>query len=290
MAGIAIAAIGYSCIIPISAFAWKKLLADMGIRKNWGELGIIMSITQLAKYVPGNVGQHIGRAAMSVTRGIPVQPYTISVVAEAVLAVIAAAVVGMLGCGLAGMSGESLKLHGMSAWPYIAGLVAASILALVATKHLLPRLRRRQLAKHHVSRMRVLLPRNRTFGCALALYILNYVVFGSGITAMVLLILPSEQAHWLLLVGAFALAWVVGFFTPGAPAGLGVREVLMVTLLQFSYSKSDALLIVIALRLATTVGDIFCFATGMAADALHGKRRAANTLLINTSDGDDHET
>lgn len=274
IAGIAIAAIGYSLIMPLSAMAWRRLLLDMKVTRSWSELCIIMSVTQLAKYIPGNVGQHIGRAAMSIGRGIPLRPYGISVVSEAVLAVVAATLTGLLGCGLSGMSGELLKHLGATALPPIAilALVLVFVLALFLARRLLPRLLRSMAPRQSADSTQLTLPRNRTLALALAVYILNYVVFGTGITTMVILLLPGQPAQWLLLTGCFALAWVVGFFAPGAPAGLGVREGLMLGLLQFNYSSPEALLIVIALRLATTVGDILCFAVGAVANLMLGQR------------------
>jgi len=270
--GIAIAATGYSLIVPLSAMAWRRLLLDMKVARSWSELCIIMSVTQLAKYIPGNVGQHIGRAAMSVGRGIPLRPYGISVVSEAVLAVVAATFTGLLGCGLSGMGGELLKHHGVTVFPPIAILVLVFVLALFLAQHLLPRLLRSMASRQSADSTQLALPRNRTLALALAVYILNYVVFGTGITAMVALLLTGQQAQWFLLTGCFALAWVVGFFAPGAPAGLGVREGLMLGLLQFNYSSPEALLIVIALRLATTAGDILCFAVGAAASLMLGQQ------------------
>ncbi|HUV97557.1 MAG TPA: lysylphosphatidylglycerol synthase domain-containing protein, partial [Acidobacteriaceae bacterium] len=271
------------------ALAWRLLLKDMGVSRRWNELGTIMGITQLAKYIPGNVGQHIGRAAMSLGRGIPLRPYSISVVSEAVLAVIAATLVGTVGCG---MSGPGMRLllrhHGTLALPVLLVSACALALGIMLARRILPSLLHRFASKQHDSDARGTLPGNRVLASALITYVLNYLVFGTGITVMTLLLLPGQPSQWLLLTGGFALAWVIGFFAPGAPAGLGVREGLMLALLQFSYSPPDALLIVIAMRLATTAGDILCFLAGSAALFLSGRTigvRAATRLT-----GDHHET
>lgn len=265
MAGIGFAALGYSLIVPLSALAWRRLLNDMGVARSWGELSIIMSVTQLAKYIPGNVGQHIGRAAMSLARGIPLRPYGISVLCEAVLAVLAAIVTGIVGCGLAGMNTGVLKGHGAMELPAILILAGAFVLAAILGRRMLPVLLHRLAPKLDLDSAHNVMPRKGVLAYALLFYVLNYLVFGAGITIMVLMLLPAQHAQWLLLTGCFALAWVIGFFAPGAPAGLGVREGLMLALLQFVYTRPDALLIVIALRLATTVGDILCFLGGSAA-------------------------
>lgn len=286
--GIGTAAIGYSLIIPISSWAWRRILSDMSVDKGWGELSTIMAVTQLAKYIPGNIGQHVGRAAMSLGRGIPLRPYSISVVSEAVLAVIAATFVGMATCTLSGMSTAMLEQHSALTMPTLMALACASALAIALAWHTIPRLLQRLAAREHKDGAHVTLPRVRTIAYALIAYMANYAIIGIGITAMVLLLLPDQQEQWLLLTGSFSLAWVIGFFAPGAPAGLGVREGLMLALLQFSYNQPDALLIVIALRLATTAGDIFCFAAGSA--ALFLRRKGARTSAANHLIGNDHET
>ena len=88
---------------------------------------------------------------------------------------------------------------------------------------------------------------------------------GIGIGAMALLAVATPASDVVLLTGAFALAWVVGFVTPGAPAGLGVREGVMLAMLQLKMAHTDALLIVMGLRLATTAGDILCFLVALCA-------------------------
>jgi len=285
--GMVFAAIGYSLIIPLSALAWRRLLKDLGVSKRWGELSIIMSVTQLAKYIPGNVGQHIGRAAMSIRRGIPVRPYTISVLVEALLAVVAATITGVAGCALSGAGASILDRHGATRLTTIVVIACVIVLAIMLAQKTLPAVLRRFTSKDRTYGAPNVLPRNRALASALISYILNYIVFGAGITIMAMLLLPGQQAQWALLTGSFALAWVVGFFTPGAPAGLGVREGLMLALLQFSYARPDALLIVIALRLATTLGDILCFLAGSAAFFLTDMRASAR--VTHDVPGNDHE-
>lgn len=289
IAGIAIGALSYSLIIPISALAWQRLLTDIGVLRKWAELGIIMATTQLAKYIPGNVGQHIGRAAMSVSRGIPLRPYSVSVVSEMVLAVLAAAITGFAGCGLAGMGAGTWQKHSTVAMPFIAILACGFVFTITMGRRLAPRVLRRLASRENDGAVEVVLPENGTLAFAFVAYVFNYVVFGTGIMVMVMLLLPGRDAPWLLLTGCFALAWVIGFFAPGAPAGMGVREGLLLALLQFTYSQPDALLIVIALRLATTVGDILCFIAGAAALFISGRHSGPKHALTHPT-CDHHET
>jgi hypothetical protein len=281
--GIAIAAIAYSIIIPLSALAWREMLRDLKVRREWSELGIIMSVTQLAKYIPGNLGQHIGRAAMAINRGVPLRAYGVSVACEAVLAVVAATAVGLTGFGLTAPGLEIPHVGSARLAPYLALFICVFVAMFIAGRRALPRM----LARFSAGGPPVSLPRNRTLIFALFVYVANYVVFGTGVTAMAAMLLPGQNSHWLLLTGGFALAWVVGFFAPGAPAGLGVREGLLLALLQSSYTRVDALAIVIAMRIATTAGDVLCFAVGGAA---HLVRTVRSRHTCIAKDDNDDET
>ena len=61
--------------------------------------------------------------------------------------------------------------------------------------------------------------------------------------------------EFFLLVTIFTVGWFVGFVTPGAPAGLGVREVAIIFLAQGRYPENDLVLAVAVSRLVSTFGD-----------------------------------
>ena len=52
-----------------------------------------------------------------------------------------------------------------------------------------------------------------------------------------------------------ALAWLVGFVTPGSSAGIGVREAVLIAALEGSLGAPASGLIALALRLVTIAGD-----------------------------------
>ena len=110
----------------------------------------------------------------------------------------------------------------------------------------------------------VAVPGSRALLLAFCCYLANYLVLGTGIAAMSSLLLGDAAPPPLLLTGAFAVSWIIGFFMPGAPAGLGVREGAILTLLQASGAGADMLLLVIGLRVATTAGDLICFTVASA--------------------------
>lgn len=258
---ITVAAVFYASIIPISAWAWQRLMAPIGARRSWRELTMIMGLTQIAKYIPGNIAYHVGRAGMASSRGIPSRALAGSMLSETLLSIVAA-----LGVGIAGalLSGPGLRLlDSQSSRLSLAALVVAGVgVGTLLFSRVLPPLARRFAPDQAAVLETALLPDPRTLLAAFGAYVANFAFIGIGVWGMATLLVPGEAHDPFLLGAAFAISWVAGFFTPGAPAGLGIREGLLLLLLAPAYAVPDALAIVIAMRLATMLGDVLCFAGG----------------------------
>ena len=188
-----------------TGWAWHHLLGENALPTR--ELVSILGRTQIAKYLPGNVGHHLTRSALAIQSGIPLHVVARTLTMEAVL--------------LAG-TGTGI------------GLLALPVLR--------PAWRRAVLADA-----------------------LNFVMLGSALAALAFIVADPPLTIVPMAIGAFALSWVAGFLVPGAPAGLGVREGVLVALL--SPSVDRALPIVLGFRLATTLGDFLSLGLGWALTA-----------------------
>ena len=91
-----VAGLLYATIIPITGWAWARLLAAQGQVHRPNALALLMARTQLAKYVPGNVAQHAMRMALALRAGIRLPHYLSTVLQETLLAVLASIIVGAL--------------------------------------------------------------------------------------------------------------------------------------------------------------------------------------------------
>ncbi|MGH6898566.1 MAG: hypothetical protein ACREJ5_18765, partial [Geminicoccaceae bacterium] len=88
-------------------------------------------------------------------------------------------------------------------------------------------------------------------------------------------------------VSSMAMAWWLGFVAPGSSAGVGVREAVLVLLLEPHLGSDGAMLAALALRLITTLGDLLFF--GLCAvvpwdaatdqDARHANRQPLPPIL-----------
>jgi len=259
--GIVLAALLWSCGAPLLALAWRTMLRGLDVRRSWRELLAIVGITQFAKYVPGNVAQYIGRVGMSLARGIPARPLAVTLVLETLLVIAAAVVMGVGTGALSEVGLQAVRLHGAQL-ALIAALVALAIAGLFALRRIAPSLLKRFAPKYAPTLDGTLLPPQASLACAFALYCVMYAGMGIGLILLAHFLLPGAPGDDWLLIAVFALAWVVGFVTPGAPGGLGVREGLMLLMLAPVYTTTAASVLVIALRIATTLGDVISLIAG----------------------------
>ena len=68
----------------------------------------------------------------------------------------------------------------------------------------------------------------------------------------------------LTSISALALAWVAGFVAPGAAAGIGVREAVLIIALDGALGAEASAAVALALRLVATVGDGVFFGLALA--------------------------
>lgn len=70
----------------------------------------------------------------------------------------------------------------------------------------------------------------------------------------------DTNLQWYQLTWGFALAWVLGFIIPGAPGGIGIREVILASLYAQELGQGMAVGLSVVLRVITSLGDLATFA------------------------------
>lgn len=274
------ATILYGCTIPVSAWAWRQLLAALGSHRGLLELNQILLTTQIGKYLPGNVGQHIGRAGMALSRGIQPSPLVASIAYEMLLLMLAGVLTGTVAGLLSPAGKRALQGHGATMALIFAIAFACLMLVPIAGRVLPPLMRRLSAGAGAITAVDLRLGVSPALS-AFAAYVTCYLLIGAGIGLLATSMFPHVPLDLALLVAAFAIAWVAGFVTPGAPAGLGVREGVLILMLGGSLGAAAATALILALRLATMLGDILCLAAGLllgarqpsTPDAMGGARR-----------------
>lgn len=250
----------YAMLIPSTSIAWTWLLRTMEQRVSHGHMLAILATTQFGKYLPGNIAQHIGRIALSRNAGVQMPAALFSIAYEMLLVLVACAHITIL--ALLWAPPDALSHWRLA--EYRLPLLMAVTLGAIAALLLAPRLaswlasyRAHRRGEHDYSPARLHLNAPTAIACY-ALYAANFCLIGAGLwlVSRALLAGAAPTPHVAFLIGAFAGSWILGFIAPGAPAGLGIREAILSAWLSGSLPPAQIVLLVLALRIATTLGDL----------------------------------
>lgn len=239
---VAIAALAgvYGASNLLLALGWRHLMRHLGISVSRSWATRTYAISQLAKYVPGNIFQFAGRQAIGLAAGIGNGPLAKSTVYELAFLIVG----GLLFSPLV----LPLALTGLPNWfGWISFVGAVAIVLCVAVR-----------------------AGGVDFGAAAAFY-LAFLALSGLVFAMAndLAGGSSGIALYPAIAGAYVVAWLVGLVTPGAPAGIGIREAILMVLLGGLSAEPVILLAVVIGRVITVLGDFLFFTGGQIAGRLY---------------------
>ena len=213
----------------------RQFLIPLGRRDGF----YIYNVAQLAKYVPGSVWQFVSRIAMLRARQAPAAAIRDSILAENGWVVGSALLIGVVLLGLAQPAFFLRLLDALGRVPPALAVPLGAVL-LVALTLALPGLRRRS------SRLLPWLVRLRPPWSASLSLLLGWFALGASFWLCLRQFLGAGPA-WPAVIGVYCLAWVAGYLVPFAPAGLGVREVVLALALD-PFIAADTSLVVVTVH------------------------------------------
>jgi hypothetical protein len=228
----------------ISVQVWRLLLASLGSPLPYTVTARVLLIGQIGKYVPGSVWPVV--ASMELGRAYQV-PRSRSASAS-ILQMLLGLITGLL-TALA-----TLPFAG-GAMPYRWALAGAPVLLIMLYPRVLNavigrllRLARQPPLERPLTGAALLRAVAWTFGSWMC-YALQIWILATRLGAP-----PGKTV--LIALGGFAFAWSIGFIVVLAPAGAGVRDVLLLLSLRTVLHGGDAAAVVIVSRVAMTFADL----------------------------------
>lgn len=233
--------------------SWRALLADLGSPLPVRPAARIFFLGQLGKYLPGSVWTVVGQMELGRDIGVPRRrAATVALLAIAVSLTVgltlAAATLPVLAPSAAGRFWPALAVVPLAGAALHPRFLNAAITRLLRLAGQAPP--ERPLSGRGVA---------TATGWALA----GWLGFGLQAAALSADLGADGPRSVGLAVGAFALAWTLGFLVVVAPAGLGVREAVLVASLGVVLPAAATLVVALVSRVLMTLGDL-AFA-GMAA-------------------------
>lgn len=234
----------YGAINLLLAYSWKDLLRHFGVTIDSRLTLRLYGESQLAKYVPGNVFHFVGRQALGQEAGLAAWPLGKSAIWE---------------IGVLVVSGSLFSiLIAPYFFPELSILLAflSFLIVVFAAIWLSNRWFSRWVAK--------------AIGRDTVFLAMSAVIF----LAVLMLVVPAgliQGPKAVVVCGAYVVAWLVGLLTPGAPAGAGVREIILFALLRTVVNEADLLATIVFGRIVTVVGDVLFYLVAVLAKARTAK-------------------
>ena len=219
-----------ACVI--QGLGWHNILKhlDVAVESRWSIS--TFGISQLAKYVPGNIFQFASRQAIGVSEGYPGVPLAKSIGWE----------LGLMGGTAFLFSIFIIPIFNINIsiqWALLLFFLAFTLLVFLIGA----------VVGKRISYTIVMYAILFALTGFVFVFILTFVVSKHMIT----------EIPYISLFGIYIFAWLIGFITPGAPAGVGIREAVLFTFLNPFIPSGDLLLTIVIMRFITVGGDLIYY-------------------------------
>jgi glycosyltransferase 2 family protein len=247
----------YTASQVIAAAAWRQTLAVFSVRLPQWRAETQLLVSQIGKYIPGNVAHLLGRIALTRADGVAGAVVGLAMLVEICLVLVAGGlllvVLLLLAPDLVGTllprfdEVASRRLSILFVAFLVCGIALGSWFFLQKVSH------------RSQSALRPLLAFK-----PLALHVTNFLILGLSLALVMQAIVPGSSFGIVLPVAVFVAAWTIGFLTPGSPGGIGVREGLIVLGIAAAIGEGPALAVALVHRALAVGGDVTAFLLGLA--------------------------
>jgi hypothetical protein len=266
--GVGMIAAALALALLISMEVWRSLLTAAGSRVPFPSATRIFFVGQIGKYLPGAVWPVLAQMELGQAHRIPRRRSA----TVAVVTLLVSLVSGLLVATVAILGHSAAKGY---AWAFLAVPVLLVGLHPRVLNPLIDRLLR--LARRPALEVPLT---GRAILTATLWSLLAWVVNGTHVYLLSVSLGAPAGRTALLAIGGFAFAWCVGFLVVFAPAGAGVRDVILVASLSPVLDVGQATAVALVSRVLTTVADLLC--AGIA--AWFGRGHAAATAPVHAGD------
>ncbi|OUW15405.1 MAG: hypothetical protein CBD18_08985 [Opitutales bacterium TMED158] len=235
---------GVNCLLGV---AWKMLGRCLGADISWRKSIAISFLSQVAKYLPGNVFHLAGRVWHARQFGISAKVASAVTMGESILLALVASFIGLP--LLAPLSGE-----GPIAIAFVILVLAISVGIWAGRKRIARALGLESARSASVDWGPILV----AVTSIVSVFLLQYAMFASLAFAMEV-DLGVSIVEGIRMVTA---TWLAGFVVVGSPGGIGVREAAFALFAASEEGLSDLVLVAALMRISSVLGDLLSFAVG----------------------------
>lgn len=229
---------------------WRNMLACWDARLPFWSAARIWSVSNLARYLPGKIWNIGAMGAMS--RNVGVSPVAAS--GSAILSTLVNLLAGFVVSVIAGRALLEQSSQGRGTMAIL--IVAVASLMLLVAPWLMPRIAP-VVARLAGRRVEATLP-GRAVVYALIGNIVAWLLYGAAFQLFVFGLLGAASGGYAEYLAAYTISYILGYLVLFAPAGIGVREGAMVTVLTYAglASAPEAALVALTSRVWLTLLEV----------------------------------
>jgi len=244
----------YSLLVLLSSYCWFVIMSYIDKDSNMHFTGSnkIYAKANISKYLPGNVFQYLQRQAIGTAYGYTHASLALGSLLETVFVIVTVVALLILFMLFGFQIPDPLVLciqHKNTALVVLLGIVL--VLAAYLIKNRKFAFIKRMLSYGFLA----------LFFKVAANYSVILLLFGILFAGLYMAL--SGNTVTIIMLGpfmfAFLASWILGFITPGSPAGIGVRESILLILLGTQFGRDQILITALALRVVTICGDLLVF-------------------------------
>jgi len=229
-----------------SMWTWRVLLAGLGSPLSFGVAARVMFVGQLGKYLPGSVWPVLAQMELATAHNVPRARTATASLLNMPVSILSALLAALVTLPFTG--GSTRYLWFIAATPLLLACLHPRVLNYLLARMF--KLARRPPLDQPLT--------GRVIAVSAAWSFLSWLLYGAALWLLAIRVGIPVGVGYPLSVGAFALGFAIGFVIILAPAGAGIREVVMIAILShpvgFTYETAAA--VVLVWRAVTILGDL----------------------------------
>jgi len=252
----------------LSGYIWNKIVFIFSDKKiPYSKSFPVFAKSNMLKYIPGNIFQYVGRNKLAIDNNISHVDVACATILDTILGISFMTLISayVLGEDIANL----LRQYGKSFLVLIAlGIAVIILIAILVYKF-------RGKLSAYLSRYKKIITERKKY----LLLPLSYYILSPCITLIVnfivaYLLFPNTLSTNMLfsIAGAYGISWVIGFITPGAPGGIGIRESVML-LITGAMLEESILIYVLIFRFSGVIADFIGFIIGLCVELILKQKR-----------------
>ncbi len=244
----------------LTLVGWRALMADLGSPLALGPASGVLFVGQLGKYLPGSVWTVVVQAEVASALGVPRKRTAVAGLLTVAMSALAGLGVGVVALpSLLSAGGGAAYLLVLLVVPIGVALLHPRVLNSLIGRAL--RLARRGELDHELS--------GRAIATTMGAFVLAWLCLGLHLWVLVHDLGGPVGSSWVPSLFGYALAASMGMLAVLLPAGVGVREFILVLLLTGPLQRPAALAVVLLSRFVITGSDVLAAGAGWLYDRSH---------------------